>query len=368
MEPNQPMPPPVATPTVPAAASTPVSGLAIASLVCGIASLVMCLGIFTALPGVICGHLALQKIKQAGTALRGAGLALAGLITGYLGIGMTVVGVIMVLMDENLSGPATKSRTAGSTAPQSATARHSPGGGRLERQSGRAFAWDCPQGWTAQETSTGVVLDAPDGVTAVQADFLQGMDFLSPEQHLNQWVAMLGVPDARVISAESLPPTQHPILPGVMFNRTRRVYETTLNGRRVRTQFICGTGSGSGGVDYSAFVYAFKGSAEDFDRNQQWLPAVAESLQIIDGQAARSGYITIGPINRPMDNTVVDDWNARHAADGRLSDNQQDATMGNQRVQDANGRQYIVPLNAYDPSVQGWRNPNNPGEILTPVP
>lgn len=367
MEPNPPVAPPTAPPPAPAPASPPVSGLAVASLVCGIASLVMCLGFLTGLPGVICGHLALQKIKQAGTALRGGGLALAGLIMGYIGIGFSLIGVIVVLLDESSGSSTTKPIARGSQTPQTSSARNSPGGGRLARQAGNAFAWDCPQGWTAEESQTGVFLQAPDGLTAVKSDFLLGLDFPTPDQHLDQWVAMLGVPDIQMISAEALPPAPHPILPGVMFNRVRRIYAATLNGRRVRTQFICGTGSGSGGYNYSAFVYSFQSPPEDFDRNQQWLPAVAESLQIIDGQAARKGYAPDIAPNRPMDDSVVDDWNDRHAADGRLSDDRQDATMGNQRVQDANGRQYIVPGNAYDPGVHGWHNPNNPGEVLTPV-
>ena len=368
METNQPLPPPVAPPTAPAPAAPPISGLAIASLVCGIASLVLCLGVFSALPGVVCGHLALLKIKQAGTALRGAGLALAGLIMGYLGIGITVVGMIMVLMDEDTHGPAEKSKTAGSPTQQSSTTRNSPGGERLTHQAGQAFAWDCPQGWQAEETKTGVILRAPDGVTVVKSDFLLGMKFLTPDQHLDVMMRMINVSATRLVASEHLPPVQHFILPGVQFDRVRRIYDTNVNGRQVRAQYICGTGTGSGGLDYSAFVYAIQTGADDFERQQSWLSSLAESLQIINGQAARSGYNTLTPENRPMDNTVVDDWNARHAADGRMSDNQQDATMGNQRVQDANGRQYIVPLNAYDPSVQGWRNPNNPSEVLTPVP
>ena len=72
--PRQIIPPPPASPT---------SGLAIASLVLGI------LGFFvglTSIPAVICGHMSLSEIKKAPGRISGKGLALAGLITGYLGI------------------------------------------------------------------------------------------------------------------------------------------------------------------------------------------------------------------------------------------------------------------------------------------
>ena len=56
------------------------SGLAIASLVCSLSSLITCVGW---LPGIICGHLAKSRIRR-NPSLKGSGLATAGLIIGYL--------------------------------------------------------------------------------------------------------------------------------------------------------------------------------------------------------------------------------------------------------------------------------------------
>jgi len=72
------------------------SGLAIWSLVLGILSLT-CFSILSAIPGVICGHKALSKIKLSGGALTGQGLAIAGLVTGYLGILWAVIFIPMMM-------------------------------------------------------------------------------------------------------------------------------------------------------------------------------------------------------------------------------------------------------------------------------
>jgi hypothetical protein len=72
------------------------SGLAIWSLVLGILSLT-CFSILTAIPGVICGHKALSQIKRSAGALTGQGLAIAGLVTGYLGVAWAVVFIPMML-------------------------------------------------------------------------------------------------------------------------------------------------------------------------------------------------------------------------------------------------------------------------------
>jgi len=79
-------------------ASNPVktSALAIWSLVLGILSL-FCFTIFAAIPGVICGHKALSRIKNSGGTLTGNGLAIAGLVTGYLGIAWAMVFIPMML-------------------------------------------------------------------------------------------------------------------------------------------------------------------------------------------------------------------------------------------------------------------------------
>jgi len=75
--------------------------LAIWSLVLGILSYV-CLGPLAAIPAIICGHIARSKIKSSAESLGGSGMALAGLILGYvdmvifvLAIGGIVTGLAM---------------------------------------------------------------------------------------------------------------------------------------------------------------------------------------------------------------------------------------------------------------------------------
>jgi len=71
-------------------------GLAIWSLVLGILSF-FCFSLFSAIPGVICGHKALTRIKSSGGALTGEGMAIGGLVTGYLGIAWALFVIPMLL-------------------------------------------------------------------------------------------------------------------------------------------------------------------------------------------------------------------------------------------------------------------------------
>lgn len=85
-----PFAPPAAAP---AQVPTP-SVLAIISLIAGILGLL----IFGSLIAVICGHIARSNIRDSRGTLTGDGMALAGLILGYLGLGLTVLFFLVMLI------------------------------------------------------------------------------------------------------------------------------------------------------------------------------------------------------------------------------------------------------------------------------
>ena len=87
-------------PPVPA---RPASGLAIASLVCGVLELFLGL---TAIPAVILGHMARAEIRRTGK--RGNGMAVAGLVLGYVGTAIFVLAIVaLVAVGVSHTGTAT---------------------------------------------------------------------------------------------------------------------------------------------------------------------------------------------------------------------------------------------------------------------
>jgi hypothetical protein len=71
----------------------PTNGLAVAALVCGIAQFVV--GV-TFLPAIICGHIARRQIRQTGEA--GDGMAIAGLVLGYVGGVLVIGGIVLAVL------------------------------------------------------------------------------------------------------------------------------------------------------------------------------------------------------------------------------------------------------------------------------
>jgi Domain of unknown function (DUF4190) len=70
--------------------------IAIWSLVLAVLSFT-CGWLFTAIPAVICGHIAWSKIRKSGGALGGKGIAAAGLLLGYIALVLGVMGIPLLV-------------------------------------------------------------------------------------------------------------------------------------------------------------------------------------------------------------------------------------------------------------------------------
>jgi Domain of unknown function (DUF4190)/Domain of unknown function (DUF1707) len=81
------------------------NGLAVASLACGIGQL--CFWFLAAIPAVVLGHMARRRIRETGES--GDGMAVAGLVLGYIGIVLTVLfvagAVALVAVASTHGGP-----------------------------------------------------------------------------------------------------------------------------------------------------------------------------------------------------------------------------------------------------------------------
>lgn len=83
------------------------NGLAIASMVCGILSLVFfcfCGGFFFGLPAVICGHMGLGQLNNPENIQQGRGMAIAGLVCGYCGLAILVLMILSGQVNSRYDG------------------------------------------------------------------------------------------------------------------------------------------------------------------------------------------------------------------------------------------------------------------------
>jgi hypothetical protein len=108
-------PMPGVRPQMPSPAPQKTSGLAIASLVCSIGSFLIIP--FGFIPGIICGHMAKGQMDRT-PGLQGRGLAKAGLIVGYISLGLHVLvvcGVVALFFFVRAAAPTARTHSSSRT-------------------------------------------------------------------------------------------------------------------------------------------------------------------------------------------------------------------------------------------------------------
>lgn len=85
-----------AYPYYPMPAAPTTNGLAIASFICGLLTLFAFP--YLGIAAVICGHLALGQIRSSGGFVEGKGFAMAGLILGYVMLGLGIIGFLLYFL------------------------------------------------------------------------------------------------------------------------------------------------------------------------------------------------------------------------------------------------------------------------------
>jgi Domain of unknown function (DUF4190) len=104
--PPQPPPTPQPPPAPPAAGQTPyqprptspTNGLAIASLVLGIAGLVFYVCGIASILALVFGYMAKGQIDQSGGTQQGRGMAIAGIIMGWIGVAILVIFWVVIII------------------------------------------------------------------------------------------------------------------------------------------------------------------------------------------------------------------------------------------------------------------------------
>jgi hypothetical protein len=87
-------PPPAPSPARPSVPAVPTSGMAIASLVLGIGGLTV-LPLLGSIVAIILGYMARRDIRQRPAEVSGDGLARAGIVLGWIAVGLAVMGLLV---------------------------------------------------------------------------------------------------------------------------------------------------------------------------------------------------------------------------------------------------------------------------------
>jgi len=238
----------------------------------------------------------------------------------------------------------------------------------LAVQRGQFFTWAMPANWRGSETGNGVDMISPDGKLAASAVLLTGNPGqTTPWDFLTNLMGKLGANDINQVSAHDLPPAPSGY-PGV--NWEIQEFELTFNDAKGVSQHAdstCGILNAYGG--YSVILQSFSSPENEFDQAKTWLPLLPQSVAAIDpGKIAYQDQL-IPVRNHPLDNSgLMESWEQKNLSQDRISKAQREGMMGYERmVSPTTGQYYNMPLERYDGTVGGYRNPDHPDEILSPT-
>ncbi len=235
----------------------------------------------------------------------------------------------------------------------------------LEYHQGQYFRWSAPRGWTMNETTNGVDLFAPGGATFVSSALLAGgFGEVTPQQFLAMTMQQVN-PSARVTNARRLGSQ-----PGILAPWHVEEYEMagSFNGIPVRMNATVGVSSAYG--RHYATMTLYQAPAATWAQDRTWLPGIALSISVTNPRQVAGADRVMLPRNNPLDNSgLIESWRRKGLSEDRISQAQQEATMGYERMQDPHtGLNYNMPYEAYDAGAGGYRNPMRPTELLRRAP
>jgi hypothetical protein len=285
--------------------------------------------------------------------------------------GMNIVqGTPSAEMDgEGGDGMAEDGEAAGET-PATAAAWSGPTRPALEHRQGRAFAYAVPQGWRVNETDNGIEIVAPDGVTAVVGSIVLGAAGRpSPEGCLRENLAHAGQRDARFVSVQPAQEWRGPTT-DLTWKGIEAEIESRQNGRPIHIRATSHVLQGAG--QYSAIVTGAQAPSEEWDAVKNWLPRVRDSIRLTNGAipgASMAAALPRGIRHDDVYGRFNEAWSARQVPAADLSRARREGTMGYVRLIDPEtDRVWELPLEAYDPTVGGYRNPVKPDLLLQKAP
>ncbi|MBI1906061.1 MAG: hypothetical protein HYS20_07435 [Rhodocyclales bacterium] len=235
----------------------------------------------------------------------------------------------------------------------------------LEIRQGRYFRWASPQGWKAKETTNGVDLFSPDGITFVSSALLHGsFGHMTPRDFLVMTMRQVN-PSARISGSTALPSQ-----PGIWGPWQLEDFDLAgvHKGSPVHMHATVGLSAGYG--RYSVAMSLYQAPVTSWQHDKLWLPTVAQSIVVTNARQVAGQDSVMLPRNNPLDNSgLIESWRQKGLSEDRISQGRREGTMGYTRLEDPDtGQRYEMPFEAYDGGVGGYRNPTRPTELLRKLP
>lgn len=241
---------------------------------------------------------------------------------------------------------------------------------KLVAYKGSVWAAKIPEGWTVDETESGIDIYDPNDETRTGVSSIAAIGWFgesSPDKFISWVLTQTKASSVNYISESSEETISEPLsgLPWTM--KTKIFTFTDTQSRNIKAKACAGVLNGYG--QYIALMSAFQTSPDKWGDWALVLERVAQSIVIID--SSKVGGIDKVRLPTAADlandtSPLMEAWEYRNQVGEKASHEWSDAILGQESdlTSSSTGQTYTLPLTSYDPTVGGYRNPDKPTEIL----
>lgn len=242
----------------------------------------------------------------------------------------------------------------------------------LVSYAGTVFGAKVPQGWNITSNESGIdVIDPTDArVGATGAIAVGWFGSQTPDSFISFMLNAVGATNVAYENESAQGTIKDPVSGLSWVMKTKTFTYTNKEGKKIKAKASAGVMNGYG--QYMAMLTAFQTTPEKWSKWAPTLERVAQSIMIINPSKAGG----IDKVRLPTAADLANDssplmeaWEYKSRSQDRTSHQFSDAIMGQESglVSPSTGRGYTMPLTSYDPTIGGYRNPDNSSEILNSI-
>ncbi|HLC39096.1 MAG TPA: hypothetical protein VJJ80_03195 [Patescibacteria group bacterium] len=234
---------------------------------------------------------------------------------------------------------------------------------------GEVFGAKVPQGWTVTSNESGVdIMDPNDNNTGASGAVAVGwFGYQTPDGFIDFMLNAIGATAVSYENESSQETITDPISGLKWVMKTKTFTFNNKNGVKIKAKASAGVLNGYG--QFMGMITAFQTTPDKWSKWAPTLERIAKSITIIN--PSKAGGIDKVKLPTAADlandsSPIMESWEYRNRVQDRTSHEFSDAIMGQETdlVSPATGQSYTRPLSSYDPTIGGYRNPDNSSEIL----
>lgn len=233
---------------------------------------------------------------------------------------------------------------------------------------GQVFGAKIPKGWSVTDNESGIdIMDNTDSTTGAAGAVAVGwFGSQTPDGFIDFMLQAIGAQD---IAYENESAQEEIIDPNssLKWQMKTKTFTFFKDGQQIKAKASAGVLNGYG--QFMGMITAFQTTPDKWAKWAPTLERIAKSITIINPSKAGGIDKVRLPTAADLANDsspLMESWEYRNKVGDWSSHEFSDAIMGQETdlYSPSTGSNYTRPLSAYDPTIGGYRNPDNPSEIL----